>query len=115
MLPVLLKKTKGRDELYYHYYEYGEHKVSPHFGIRTNRYKLIRFYQRVNSWELFDLEKDPHEMHNLYGRKGYTNITVQLQSRLQALIEQYGDAEAEKIFQQQLLVPTSTIQSYEQK
>jgi len=115
MLPVLLKKTKGRDELYYHYYENGEHKVSPHFGIRTSRYKLIRFYQAVNSWELFDLEKDPHEMHNLYGRKGYNSLIVELQSRLQALITQYGDTDAEKIFQQQLLVPTTTKQSYEQK
>ncbi|HMF73699.1 MAG TPA: sulfatase, partial [Flavitalea sp.] len=44
-------KPKWRDAIYYHYYENGEHSVSPHFGIRTKRYKLIRFYTRVNTWE----------------------------------------------------------------
>ncbi len=60
MLPVLTnKKAKGRDVVYYHYYENGEHAVSPHFGIRTKRYKLVRFYKRVQGWELYDLQKDP--------------------------------------------------------
>ncbi len=35
--------------MYYHYYENGEHSVSPHFGISTARYKLIRFYKRVEN------------------------------------------------------------------
>ncbi|SDD84366.1 sulfatase/phosphatase domain-containing protein [Niabella drilacis] len=52
--------------MYYHYYENGEHSVSPHFGIKTKRYKLIRFYKRVESWELFDLQKDPRELNNIY-------------------------------------------------
>jgi arylsulfatase A-like enzyme len=48
MLPLFTnKKTKEREAMYYHYYENGEHSVSPHFGIRTKRYKLIRFYKRV--------------------------------------------------------------------
>jgi hypothetical protein len=57
--------------MYYHYYENGEHAVSPHFGISTGRYKLIRFYKRVNSWELYDLKADKNEMNNLYGDKQY--------------------------------------------
>ena len=69
-------KLYGTVPMYYHYYENGEHAVSPHFGISTGRYKLIRFYTRVNSWELFDLEKDPSEMLNIYGKKGYDKITV---------------------------------------
>ncbi|HEU4607940.1 MAG TPA: sulfatase/phosphatase domain-containing protein, partial [Chitinophagaceae bacterium] len=39
---VTKKKAKGRPAMYYHYYENGEHSVSPHFGISTGRYKLIR-------------------------------------------------------------------------
>ena len=61
-----------RDAIYYHYYEYpAEHNVRRHYGIRTDRYKLMHFYGHdVNTWELFDLQNDPHEMHNLYGQPG---------------------------------------------
>lgn len=84
--------------MYYHYYENGEHAVSPHFGISTGRYKLIRFYTRVEGWELFDLEKDPREMKNIYGQKGYEKITEKLKKQLLQLIKVYEDNEAEKIF-----------------
>ncbi|HTM99709.1 MAG TPA: sulfatase [Pedobacter sp.] len=98
MLPQLTgKKTEGRKVMFYHYYENGEHSVSPHFGIRTIRYKLIRFYKRVNSWELFDLQKDPRELTNLYGKKGYEKITDQLRKQLVEQIEKYEDDDAKDI------------------
>lgn len=100
-LPLLAgTQAKGRDAMYYHYYENGEHEVSPHFGIRTERYKLIRFYEKVNDWELYDLEKDPNEIHNLYGKKDYDKITADLKEQLDALIKKYDDEDAEKIFKQ---------------
>lgn len=97
VLPIF-KNDFERDAMYYHYYEKGEHNVSPHFGIRTNRYKLIRFYDKVNSWELFDLKKDTHEMNNLYGQKKYTKITANLKKQLMGLIDHYEDMDAKKIF-----------------
>lgn len=100
-LPLVNKtQKKGRDAMYYHYYENGEHAVSPHFGISTGRYKLIRFYTRVQGWELFDLQKDPREMKNLYGQKGYQKITADLKKKLKWLIDQYEDEEAKEIFSQ---------------
>ena len=96
------KKAQWRDAMYYHYYENGEHKVSPHFGIRTQRYKLIRFYKRVDAWELYDLQKDPKEMNNLYGQKGYEKITARLKDQLSKLINKYEDEAAMKIFKTQL-------------
>ncbi len=97
-LPVLTnKKARGRDAMYYHYYENGEHSVSPHFGIRTERYKLIRFYTRVKGWELYDLKKDPNEMNNVFGKKGYEKITAKLRMQLDALIAQYEDEDAKRI------------------
>ena len=97
-LPLLTgKNVKAREAMYYHYYENGEHSVSPHFGVQTKSYKLIRFYKRVNSWELYNLQKDPHDMHNLYGKKGYEKITQQLKSQLDALIAQYEDEDAKRI------------------
>lgn len=93
------KKAKGRKNMYYHYYENGEHAVSPHFGIRTSRYKLIRYYKRVDGWELFDLKKDPDEMNNLYGKKGYDKITSKLKKQLDALISKYDDTDALQVLQ----------------
>jgi len=82
-----------RDAIYYHYYEYpAEHDVRRHYGMRTDRYKLIHFYGHdVNSWELFDLKNDPHELHNLYGKPGYEQLQRQLHRRLEALQIQYDD------------------------
>lgn len=98
MLPQLKdSKTAGRKVMFYHYYENGEHSVSPHFGIRNSRYKLIRFYKRVNSWELFDLQKDPNELNNLYGQKGYEKITAQMKKELDVQIANYEDQDAAAI------------------
>lgn len=100
MLPALKNKAnKGREVLYYHYYENGEHAVSPHFGIRTKRYKLIRFYKRVEGWELYDLQKDPKEMDNKYGKKGYEAITVGLHKELVREITQIEDTDALKVLE----------------
>lgn len=92
------KKYKGRKAMYYHYYENGEHAVSPHFGISTGKYKLIRFYKRVNSWELYDLQADPHEMNNVYGAKNYKSVQKKLMKQLKKIIEKYDDRDALKIF-----------------
>lgn len=98
-LPLLKgEKTPWRKEAYYHYYEYPEpHHVSPHFGLRTERYKLVRFYGPTDFWELYDLKTDPREVRNLYGQKGYEAITADLKVRLRAQIEQYKDDDAVKL------------------
>jgi uncharacterized sulfatase len=79
--------------LYYHYYEYpGIHSVRAHYGVKTDRYKLIYFYDE-DIWELFDLENDPTEMKNIFGEEGKENITEELKkelSRLQKLYEVPG-------------------------
>ncbi len=81
-----------RTALYYHFYEYpAEHMVKRHYGIRTDRYKLIHFYNDIDEWELYDMQNDPHELDNLYGREGYDELTAELKSRLLYLQEQYGD------------------------
>jgi arylsulfatase A-like enzyme len=98
-LPLLQQKPyTARKDMYYHYYENGIHAVSPHFGISTGRYKLIRFYEKVDSWELFDLEKDPQEMRNVYTDKRYQPVVAELKRKLLSLIKKYEDEEAEKIF-----------------
>ena len=98
-LSLFAKKAKPiRNQLFYHYYENGEHAVSPHFGVRTDRYKLIRYYKRSNTWELFDLKKDPKELKNVYGQKEYQKITKELESLLLKEIRDKKDDLAEKVF-----------------
>ena len=74
------------------FYEYpAEHMVKRHYGVRTERYKLIHFYNDIDSWELFDLQEDIEEMHNLYGKPGYEEITKELKAELKNLQEKYDD------------------------
>ncbi|HLR26585.1 MAG TPA: sulfatase [Fodinibius sp.] len=88
------KDTKWRDALYYHYYEYpNEHMVKRHYGIRTDRYKLIHFYNDIDDWELYDLKKDPMEMNDLYGKEGYEELTDSLKQKLTELQEKYDDTD----------------------
>ena len=100
MLPLLSRnKAKGREAVYYHYYENGEHAVSPHFGISDGRYKLIRFYTRVEGWELYDLQKDKSEMRNVYGRKDYKNVETKMKKLLVEQIRKFEDSDALKILE----------------
>lgn len=98
MMPLLKDpKVSIRESAYYHFYEFpGEHSVLKHFGIRTSRYKLIRFYDHKNFWELYDLKKDPSEMKNLYGKKGYESIALDLKAQLRKLCVENKDEEALK-------------------
>lgn len=94
MLPLLKGENTNnwRKSLYYHFYEYpAEHMVKRHYGVRTERYKLIHFYNDIDVWELFDLKNDPLEMHNIYGMPGTEKITAELMSELKRLQVQYDD------------------------
>jgi arylsulfatase A-like enzyme len=78
-----------RTSFYYHYYEGfdREHKVHKHEGVTTGRAKLINFYP-IGEWELYDLENDPHEMRNVYGRPEYAEVQKQLHAELERLREE---------------------------
>lgn len=95
MVPVLNGKQRGNlhEGLYYHFYEHQEHRVARHFGIRTDRYKLIYFYD-LGEWELYDLKKDPREMRSVYGDASYAGVRKQMRVSLQKLVDQYDDADA---------------------
>ncbi|MBF1624641.1 sulfatase family protein [Prevotella sp.] len=93
-LPLLegKKPANWRQSLYYHYYEYpAEHSVCRHYGIRTKRYSLMHFYNDINAWELYDLKKDPDQMHNIYGKLGTEKLTKNLKKQLLQLQVQYDD------------------------
>lgn len=94
LVPLLEGKhpRNWRKSIYYHFYEYpAEHMVKRHYGVRTERYKLIHFYNDIDTWELYDLQNDPHELHNLYGQPGTEKVTKQLRRELKRLQRQYDD------------------------
>lgn len=81
-----------RKGVYYHFYEYpAEHKVKRHYGIRTQRYKLIHFYNDIDEWELYDLKNDPTEVHNIYNNPKNAPLIRRLKAQLLKLQEQYND------------------------
>jgi arylsulfatase A-like enzyme len=83
-----------RKEHYYHYYEYpGSHMVKRHYGISTERYKLIHYYYDIDEWELYDRESDPLEMKNFYNEPDYASVKKKLQRRLEKLMLKYQDSE----------------------
>ena len=94
MLPLLRgeRVSDWRIAHYYHYYEYPSvHSVKRHYGIATDRYKLMHFYYDIDEWEMYDLETDPHEMQNVYNDPSYQIIRDELHRRLDDLREKYGE------------------------
>jgi arylsulfatase A-like enzyme len=76
-----------RKSFYYHYYEYpAPHHVRPHYGVVTNRHKLVHFYAPdTDYWELFDLQTDPHEMKSVYDDASYAEVRNQLTAEVARL------------------------------
>lgn len=92
--PLLRGKTprKWRKSMYYHYYEYpGSHSVKRHYGLRTKRHKLMHFYHDIDAWELYDLERDPHELNNIYDDPANAALVKRLKAALERLRRKYGD------------------------
>lgn len=94
LLPLLKGENpeNWRTSLYYHYYEFpAEHSVKRHYGVKKDQYKLIHFYNDIDEWELYDLEKDPHELNNIYGNPDYQKVTDQMMHEMDSLQIMYDD------------------------
>jgi arylsulfatase A-like enzyme len=92
--PLLRGRTPvdWRKAVYYHYYEFpAVHSVKRHYGVRTERYKLIHFYNDIDEWELYDLQSDPDEMRNVYNDPAYEDTVKELTAELKRLREKYKD------------------------
>jgi arylsulfatase A-like enzyme len=97
LIPLLEGNTPPdwRQSFYYHYYENpGGHNVARHYGVTNGKYKLIHFYalegQRIDDWEMYDLEKDPEELRSVYGDQEYAEVQRQMVAELSRLRELYG-------------------------
>ncbi len=97
LVPILIGNVPGdwRTAHYYHYYMYpGTHSVKRHYGITTDRYKLIHYYYDIDEWELYDLHEDPMELKNVYAEDRYREVRKQLHRQLEELRVQYQDTDS---------------------
>ena len=58
------------------------HNVAPHEGVRTDRYALIH-WPTHGEWELFDLETDPNEIHNVYDDPRFATVRKLMHVKLE--------------------------------
>jgi arylsulfatase A-like enzyme len=80
-----------RSSMYYRYYhDPGHHNTRAHYGVRTDRHKLIYFWSK-DQWELYDLSADPHEQHNLYDAPAHQETVAKLKAELARLRTELGD------------------------
>ena len=93
------KPADWRRSIFYAYYEGG-----PHYGIRTDRYKLIcyekgkhvspneqineRYQFRKQDKDLFDLQLDPLEMKSLYDDPKYAGVVKELEAEMKRLMQE---------------------------
>ncbi|WP_420320772.1 sulfatase [Flagellimonas sp.] len=83
-------KLNFKEAIYYHYYDYPAfHMVKKQYGIRTKRYKLIHFYDDINTWEFYDLEKDPQELYNAIDDEAYASEIILMHQKLDSLQKHY--------------------------
>jgi arylsulfatase A-like enzyme len=93
LLPILRGQRPAgwRTSMYYRYYhDPGDHNTRAHYGVRTLTHKLVYFWTK-DQWELFDLARDPWELHNLYGQPGQEKLTAELKAELARLRREVRD------------------------
>jgi len=87
--PILAgnRPADWRTAFYYQYFEWPTpHRVRPHYGVVTDRYKLVHFFGTADDyWELYDTEKDPRELRNVLADPAYAAARKQLEGQLAQL------------------------------
>ena len=94
MVPFLKgeKPKTWRKDWLYEYYEYpGPHNVPKNRGVRTDRYKYIHYYEAPEEFEMYDLQEDPGELHNLYGDHAHAGLAADSRRRLGELRQETDD------------------------
>jgi N-acetylglucosamine-6-sulfatase len=92
MLPLLRGEDPPWREamLYTYFWEQAFPQTPTVFGVRTERHKYMRYHGIHDLNELYDLQNDPAEMHNLIDDAASHRVRLEMEERLQALLKQYG-------------------------
>jgi arylsulfatase A-like enzyme len=80
------RETAWRKDWLYEYFEFpGPHSVRKNRGVRTERWKLIHYFEAPEEWELYDLQADPGERRNLADDPAHAGTRAELRARLRVL------------------------------
>ena len=93
LVPLLKgqRPADWRTSMYYRYYhDPGHHNTAAHYGVRTATHKLVHYWKQ-DQWELFDLTKDPQELHNLYSDPAAQQLVTRLKAELRRLKAEVKD------------------------
>jgi arylsulfatase A-like enzyme len=96
LVPILVAEDDAevedigwRDALYYRYYESnGPHRVPKHEGVRTRRWKLMKFSE-LDEVEMYDLHTDPDEMRSIADDPEHAVVRARLEALLEELKAEY--------------------------
>jgi arylsulfatase A-like enzyme len=82
--PLLLgKKVDWRKEIFYEYYwEQAFPQTPTTFGIRTDTFKYIYYHGIWDKNELYNIQQDPKEMHNLIDKPEHASRVAEMNKRL---------------------------------
>lgn len=100
-----LLEDSGPDGFYYRYWEHDDafHNAPAHYGYRSDRHKLIYFYndglglpgtgafRYPGDWELYDLVRDPDEVRNVAADPSYAEVFADMRHRLRRAQLAVGD------------------------
>lgn len=92
LLPMLRGQSMPdwRTSWYYRYYHYPQdHRVQPHYGVRSERFKLI-YFNKLDCWELYDLRKDPRELNSFVADAAYADTLKQVKAGMTRLRRELG-------------------------
>ncbi|EEY17166.1 arylsulfatase B [Verticillium alfalfae VaMs.102] len=106
--PLLQGQTPSnwQQVAYHRYWMHNDviHQAYAHYGVRDQRYKLIYWYNEPldvagarpgaadeKEWELFDCEKDPLELFNVYHETEYQSVVTAMTKLLELKMAQIGD------------------------
>ncbi len=82
------KTTLGRDAVFWHFPHYSNHGMqSPGGAMRCGHYKLLEYFEN-GTVQLFDLETDPGEQHDLSGT--HADLAGQLRQKLHRWQQEVG-------------------------
>ena len=90
MIPLLADDAAAvkRDEIFYEYYwEYDFPMTPTVFGMRTDQYKFIKYHGIWDRNELYDIQKDPNEFHNVIDEPGNRGIVKELTAIAQRMYQ----------------------------
>jgi N-acetylglucosamine-6-sulfatase len=91
-LPLLAgKAVPWRDAVFYEYYWEAAFPQTPTtYGVRTDRYKFIHYHGIWDTDELYDMQNDPDEMHNLIDEPEHQDLIKKLRIRMYEWLESTG-------------------------